>query len=75
MAGPETGVQVTCPGCGATVLQKAMIPIAGFTDGASALGYLCVGCARRHVDVRDAGAGAAADEPAAEEPEEDAAPV
>jgi hypothetical protein len=52
-----------------------MIPIAGFTDGASTLGYLCVSCARRHVDVRSDGAGAAVDEPAAEEPEEDAAPV
>jgi hypothetical protein len=57
------------------VLQKAMIPIAGFTEGTSALGYLCVSCARRHVDIGSDGAGAAVDELVSEEPEEDAAPV
>jgi DNA-directed RNA polymerase subunit RPC12/RpoP len=44
----DAGVPVTCPGCGETVLQKAMIPILG--DGGTGIRYVCVACARKLVD-------------------------
>jgi hypothetical protein len=72
VAGPEAGVQVPCTGCGATVLQKAMIPVAAFTDGVTTVGYLCVSCARQRVDAKPDGT---LDQPAAGELEEDEAPV
>jgi predicted RNA-binding Zn-ribbon protein involved in translation (DUF1610 family) len=40
----DAGVEVVCPGCGETVLQKAMIPLLG-TDG-HGVRYLCPPCAR-----------------------------
>jgi hypothetical protein len=44
MAGHDAGVEVTCPGCGQVVLQKAMIPLR--TDDPAAVRYLCAPCAR-----------------------------
>ena len=44
-AGPERGVEVQCPECGATVMQKKMIPV--LRDGGK--GYLCQDCARKNV--------------------------
>ncbi|MDQ6615919.1 MAG: hypothetical protein M3083_14580 [Actinomycetota bacterium] len=44
MAAHDAGVQVTCPGCGQTVLQKAMIPV--LVDEGPLHHYLCVPCAR-----------------------------
>jgi predicted RNA-binding Zn-ribbon protein involved in translation (DUF1610 family) len=52
-AGPERGVEVQCPACGATVMQKTMIPV--LRDGAK--GYLCKDCARQQVSHAGAGAG------------------
>jgi transposase-like protein len=49
MASADAGIQVACPRCGATGLQKAMIPVLG-EDGAG-IGYLCQPCARQLVDV------------------------
>lgn len=50
MAGPVTqsGAHVACPGCGADVLQKEMIPV-GVLDGV--VSYLCVACARKLLKV------------------------
>ncbi len=50
MAGPVTqsGAHVACPGCGADVLQKEMIPV-GVLDGE--VSYLCVACARKLLKV------------------------
>ena len=50
MAGPVTqsGAHVVCPGCGADVLQKEMIPV-GVLDGV--VSYLCVACARKLLKV------------------------
>ena len=45
----DAGVPVTCPGCGETVLQKAMIPTLG--DDGTGIRYLCVMCARKLVDT------------------------
>jgi predicted RNA-binding Zn-ribbon protein involved in translation (DUF1610 family) len=44
VASHDAGVEVVCPGCGETVLQKAMIPLLG-EDG-SGVRYLCPPCAR-----------------------------
>jgi predicted RNA-binding Zn-ribbon protein involved in translation (DUF1610 family) len=49
VATADAGVQVPCPGCGATVLQKAMIPLVG-PDG-TGIRYLCPACARELVDT------------------------
>jgi len=51
MAGsaPDAGVQVDCPSCGSTVLQKTMIPVLG--EGGTGVRYLCVACARQFVDT------------------------
>lgn len=51
MAAPtkDAGVLVDCPQCGATVLQKAMIPI--LADGGAGVHYLCVTCARQLIDT------------------------
>ena len=49
--GPEHGVEVQCPSCGQTVLQKAMIPV--LVDGAK--GYLCRECARSRIEHSEAG--------------------
>jgi len=46
--GPETGVIVTCAGCGESVFQKAMIPILG-DDGA--MTYRCAPCARKLIEL------------------------
>jgi DNA-directed RNA polymerase subunit RPC12/RpoP len=56
----DAGVEVTCPGCGLTVLQKGMIPVlAGVAPGFS---YLCVACARAAiVPATVPGTGPAAD--------------
>ena len=48
MASADAGVQVACPRCGATSLQKAMIPVLG-DEGE--IGYLCQACARQLIDV------------------------
>lgn len=48
MASADAGVQVACPRCGATGLQKAMIPV--LADGGG-VGYLCPACARQLIDV------------------------
>lgn len=50
-SGPERGVEVQCPSCGQTVLQKTMIPV--LVDGAK--GYLCRDCARQHIAHTEAG--------------------
>jgi predicted RNA-binding Zn-ribbon protein involved in translation (DUF1610 family) len=52
-AGPERGVEVQCPECGATVMQKKMIPV--LRDGAK--GYLCLDCARKQIQPAGASAG------------------
>ncbi|HEX3541636.1 MAG TPA: hypothetical protein VHT75_14480 [Acidimicrobiales bacterium] len=44
MATHDAGVEVACPACGTTVLQKGMIPVLG-PDG-TGIRYLCVACAR-----------------------------
>jgi DNA-directed RNA polymerase subunit RPC12/RpoP len=44
VAAHDAGVQVTCPGCGQTVLQKAMIPVLG--EEGLGVRYLCATCAR-----------------------------
>ena len=51
MAGNDAGVQVACPGCSETVLQKSMIPVvlAGQSEGFS---YLCRACARKQLDAK-----------------------
>lgn len=42
---PDAGEEVTCPQCGATVLQKKMVPI--LAEGATPpRSYVCVTCAR-----------------------------
>jgi hypothetical protein len=58
MAGVDAGVLVTCPGCGNTVLQKAMIPVlvpqAVDTDATGdpvSMGYLCIPCARLQIVI------------------------
>lgn len=40
----DAGEEAPCPACGASVLQKTMIPVLG-VDGAG-VRYLCVECAR-----------------------------
>jgi hypothetical protein len=68
MAIADTGVRTTCPGCGQTVMQKAMIPVlatgssgsggssSGSTGGGGGGGggmtYLCIPCARLAVVTR-----------------------
>jgi hypothetical protein len=62
MAGKDAGVEALCPGCGQTVLQKAMIPVLAEGGGVA---YLCVACARLHIQtepVANADPEAAADE-------------
>ena len=54
--GPEHGVEVQCPSCGQTVLQKAMIPV--LVEGAK--GYLCRECARARIEHSEAAASAPA---------------
>jgi predicted RNA-binding Zn-ribbon protein involved in translation (DUF1610 family) len=49
MATADAGVQVPCPHCGTTVLQKAMIPLLG--DNGAGIRYLCPTCARQLVDA------------------------
>ena len=48
MAAPveQVGVIIACPGCGAEVLQKTMIPL-GVLDGI--ISYSCVECARKQI--------------------------
>lgn len=50
MATADAGIQVPCPACGLTVLQKAMIPVAG--EGDQSVRYLCCACARLQVVTR-----------------------
>ena len=52
-AGPERGVEVQCPSCGQTVMQKTMIPV--LRDGTK--GYLCRDCARKEIQPAGASAG------------------
>ena len=68
MATADTGVRTTCPGCGQTVMQKAMIPVLatgstgnrGSTSdegstghgGSGGMTYLCIPCARLAVVTR-----------------------
>ena len=67
MATHEAGVQVVCPGCGQTVLQKAMIPILG--DNGQGIRYLCAACARSLIAPGPAAAnGSDAVAPAGEAP-------
>jgi DNA-directed RNA polymerase subunit RPC12/RpoP len=68
MAGSDAGEQVQCPGCGLTVLQKAMIPVLGDGGGVQ---YLCVACARLLV-VKASEDGRGSAEEASEEASEDA---
>ncbi|HLY83677.1 MAG TPA: hypothetical protein VKQ71_11860 [Acidimicrobiales bacterium] len=68
MAGSDAGEQVQCPGCGSTVLQKAMIPVLGDGGGVK---YLCVACARLLV-VKASEDGQGAAQEASEEASEDA---
>jgi hypothetical protein len=56
MAGVDAGAWVTCPGCGNTVLQKAMIPVlaaqtvdSDATGDPAPMGYLCIPCARLQI--------------------------
>jgi predicted RNA-binding Zn-ribbon protein involved in translation (DUF1610 family) len=44
VAAHDAGVEVTCPACGQTVLQKAMIPI--LADDGKGIRYVCPACAR-----------------------------
>lgn len=46
----DAGVLVTCPTCGRTVMQKAMIPMAG--PGGQGIRYACIECARKDVVIR-----------------------
>ena len=50
-SGPERGVEVQCPSCSRTVMQKTMIPV--LVDGAK--GYLCRECARERIAHSEAG--------------------
>jgi hypothetical protein len=67
MAIADTGVRTTCPGCGQTVMQKAMIPVlatgssgsggsssgsTGDGGGGGGMTYLCIPCARLAVVTR-----------------------
>jgi len=63
VAGHDAGVEVVCPGCGQTVLQKAMIPVVG-EDG-QGVRYLCIACARALISITP-------DSPAEPEPAEPA---
>ena len=68
MAGSDAGEQVQCPGCGSTVLRKAMIPV--LADGGG-VQYLCVACARLLV-VKASEDGRGSAEEASEDASEDA---
>ncbi len=46
----DAGVLVTCPTCGQTVMQKAMIPMVG--PGGQGVRYTCIECARKQVVIR-----------------------
>jgi DNA-directed RNA polymerase subunit RPC12/RpoP len=48
----QVGVIIACPGCGAEVLQKTMIPL-GVTDGV--VSYSCVSCARTQITTIGSG--------------------
>jgi len=57
----DAGVEVVCPGCGVTVLQKGMIPV--LAGGGPGITYLCVACARALITPSTVpGAGDAASE-------------
>lgn len=52
MATADAGIRLACPGCGETVLQKAMIPLLG--AGGQGIRYLCCDCARREIPASTA---------------------